>query len=127
MSRTKIRTARIDQVRKYLKKLTIQDLVVFFEACDKAQDGVWGILNQPRTSDEAESLVEELLSSHLDLLKCATIKELQMRKPSIERDLELRNCCLALDEMRGGPYSEAVKSLLDIGFRPAVPNAEAAA
>jgi hypothetical protein len=119
MSRTKIKTVHIDQ-GNFLKKLTIQDLVVFHEACERALSGAQGIMNQPRTSEPAHSLIEELLTEHCGLLMGATIKELQARTPANKDDLELRNSCLATWHLHGGEYSAAVKTLLDIGMRPSV-------
>ena len=119
MSRTKIRTIHIDQVN-FLKKLTIQDLVVFHEACERALSGAQGVMNQPRTSEPAHSLIEELLTEHSGILMEAAIKELQVRKPTNKDDLELRNSCLAIWHLHGREYPAAVRTLLDIGMRPSV-------
>lgn len=124
MSRTKIRTVHIDQLSA-LKKLTIQDLVVFYDASEDALDGAQGIMNQPRAGGGADGLIEELLTEHCGLLMGAAIKELQGRKPKDERDLELRNACLASHQIFSGEYTAAVKTLLDIGIRPAVAKAAA--
>lgn len=124
MSRTKISTVHIDQINS-LKKLAIQDLVVFYDACEGALDGAQGVMNQPRTSDDAHSMIEALLTEHCGLLIGATIEELQRRKPTTECDLELRNGCLASYQILGGEYSSAVKTLLDIGIRPTMSKAAA--
>ena len=122
MTRSKIRTVHIDQISS-LKKLTIQDLIVFYDACEDALGGAQGIMNQPRASDKAEALIEELLTEHCGLLMGAAIKELEGRKPTNERDLELRNACLARHQIFSGEFTAAVKTLLDIGTRPAVAKA----
>lgn len=100
--------------QSYINKLNIAELVVIFEALQKATDSLFDIVNQPRCTDNVDMLLNELLHRPLGGLQLAVIDELRKRMPKTEHELALRNECLAEWEIRDSNYSEAMKMLADI-------------
>lgn len=96
-----------------IKRLDIWGLVAFIDACEAASEALLGIINQPRSTEDTGSIIDELLDDHLDSYQSAAIEILRARKPKDAGELGTRNACLAHWEIRCDNHSEAVKLLAD--------------
>ena len=119
----KLTEAQISQI----KGLDICDLVTFIDACSEASGGLLGIINQPRSRDGVGHTIDSLLANPIHAAQCAAIEVLRSRRPCDRSDLEMRNNCLAIWEIRCDNAAEAVKLLADIHNPEVVSQFKAAA